>query len=278
MEAKEYQEFDVSEMRELLVETGLMNPGGKEYYKERLGKHQQTFGYLKQVKSLLKKMSTKKTNVLLDCGCGRSYLSFLLNYYLEQEGFRNIYYVGIDTNEALIQKCTDAAEKLNMSNMEFHHGSIVDCKIDQKPDIVYSLHACDTATDQTISRGVLDGARYILSVSCCQHTAVSQIKKHPLTNLTRHSVYKERIADMIADSMRALLLESQGYRVDIFEFVSARHTPKNNMLRAEKGMAKKINVEKALSEYLKLKNMFHIRPATELYLEKLINMDGEEAQ
>ncbi len=261
--------FDCEDLKYLFMQIGLANPSGNSY-KERLHKHGQLEDYYIMVKSVLNKVSTKKPVVLLDCGCGRSYLSFYLNYQFQQEGRTNLHFVGIDTNEDLIEKCAGAARELEFTNMEFHSGSIIECKIDKKPDVVYSLHACDFATDQMIARGVLDGARYILSVSCCQHTARSQISKHPLTSITRFKPYKERIVDMVSDSMRGLLLESLGYNVDIFEFVPTKSTPKNIMLRAAKGSKSQINMEKAAIEYIKLSKMFNIHPGVETYLKDIL--------
>ena len=184
-------------------------------------------------------------------------------------GRNNIRFIGIDTNIDLINKCRLAASALEYTNMEFYNGNIIDCPVEYKTDIVYSLHACDTATDQTILKGIMTNAVYILSVSCCQHFTGSQMKGHPLTNITRFSHYKTRMVDMVSDSLRALLLESHGYKVDIFEFTPQKNTPKNIMLRAEKINMTDKKRSQAFDEYKRLSDIFHVKPALEFYLSEL---------
>jgi hypothetical protein len=181
---------------------------------------------------------------------------------------RKIKIIGVDNNADLIEKCTKTAEELGFENMEFHQANVGDFQPKSKIDTVYSLHACDTATDQTIAKAVSVGARYIFSVSCCQHTNRKNLTGHPLTSISRHKDYKERLTDMIGDSMRALLLEAEGYGISIFEFVAAKHTPKNIMLRGIKNTVKKANKEQALERYEELVNLFNMRPALEHYLKE----------
>jgi hypothetical protein len=127
------------------------------------------------------------------------------------------------------------ARMLEFDGMFFHTCAIHDYSHDGCPDIVYSLHACDSATDQTLSLGLRTEACNILSVSCCQHTIIRKMRRHPYTGITRHQIFREKLAYMVGDSLRAMLLEMQGYQVDILEFASTRHTDKNIMLRAKKG-------------------------------------------
>ena len=147
--------------------------------------------------------------------------------------------IGVDNNPDLINKCNNTAKELGFEYMEFHHADIQAFKPDEDIDIVYSLHACDSATDQTIAKGVMVKAKYIFSVSCCQHTNRKKMVRQPLKSISRYQPYKERLVDMIGDSMRALLLEHVGYGVRIFEFVAAEQTPKNIMLRAVNHSVKK---------------------------------------
>jgi len=260
---KEEQQF-LQDIQELNMLIGLASPNGKNY-KERLHKQQQMLDYYVAVKSIIKKLSTKRTLYLYDCGCGRSYLSFYLNYYLQKDGFTNVSFICIDSNKALIERCRETAEKMNMMNMSFYDANIIDFKFLHQPDIIYSLHACDTATDQMIYKGITENARYILSVSCCQHTMRTQMKRHPLTMVTRHQPYKERLTDMISDSLRALILEAVGYKVVVYEFVAAAHTPKNVMLKCEK-MSQTGGYEFAMGEYEKLSELFNMNPMLKDYL------------
>lgn len=258
--------LDTKELKTLYQSIGLMNPAGGEY-KERIGKNRQVYDYLIQITAALKKLSTKSEIVLLDCACGRSYLSFIVYYYCHEILNRNIRIIGVDSNPELIFKCNNIAFEMGYKNLTFYCSDIIDFKSEFKPDIVYSLHACNTATDQTIAKGIIEKAKYIMTVSCCQHTTMEQIKKHPLTSITRFKPFKERIVDTVSDSMRALLLERLGYNVNIFEFTSTKNTAKNIMLRAVSGNRNKVKEEMAEYEYQKLLNTFHVRPAAEMYLQ-----------
>lgn len=257
-------DFNLSNLTTLFREIGLYSSGNK-LFQSQTRKHQQILAYLQQFQSIFGKFGTKKPLVLLDCGCGKSYLSFVLYEYCRSVLKREIKIIGIDWNPELIRKCQNSAESLGF-NMEFISSTVNTFQTKTKVDIIYSLHACDKATDQTIATGINLGARYILSVSCCQHTNREKISNHPLTSISRHKPYKERLVDMIGDSMRALLLESIGYRVDIFEFIATNQTPKNIMLRAIKDTAKKERRDEALTQYHQLVNMFNFAPELERLL------------
>ena len=259
--------IDTDELKNLYNNIGFTNPDGGNN-KERSCKIGQVNDYLTQINSAIKKLSTKQEIVLLDCACGRSYLSFVVYYYFQEILKKNIRIIGVDKNADLILKCRSIACDMGFKNVLFYCNDIMEFKPDMTPDIVYCLHACDTATDMTVAKGILENAKYIMTVSCCQHTSMKQIKQHPLTSITRFKPYKERIAEMVSDSMRALLLERAGYNVDIFEFTSSRNTAKNVMVRAIKGSRNPVKEEKAEYEYIKLQNTFHIRPAAEQYLQR----------
>ncbi|HCU04830.1 MAG: hypothetical protein A2X77_03150 [Gammaproteobacteria bacterium GWE2_42_36] len=259
-------EFDLDNLKNVFRETGLHNPRG-EFYSARKHKHKQVFDYIIQLESAFKKLSTKRPIVMVDCGCGKSYLSFILYEYCRSVLKRDIKIIGIDNNATLIEKCRAIAQALGFEQMEFFDASVGEFKSKDPVDIVYSLHACNTATDQTIAQGIQLGAKYIFSVSCCQHRNRQLIKNHPLTALTRFQPYKERIVDMVGDSLRALLLEEQGYGVNLFEFTSAEQTPKNIMLRGIKNKVKKIDKESAHASYQQLVELFNFSPALEEYLQ-----------
>jgi SAM-dependent methyltransferase len=234
-------------------------------------KHQQILGYLPHIRSAFKNLSTQKPVVILDCGCGKSYLSFVVYQYCKTVLHRNIKIIGVDKNSDLVSKCNQSAVALGFENMHFYCSDIETFNSNETIDIVYSLHACDKATDLTIAEGVKFAARYIFSVSCCQHTNRKKLHRHPLTSISRHHPYKERLADMIGDSMRALLLEQLGYGVNIFEFVAAGYTPKNIMLRAIKDSAKNQEKNTAKIKYTQLVEMFNFVPELENLLRKNCN-------
>jgi hypothetical protein len=260
--------INIKNINTIYNQIGLSNPNNN-FYKGKEDKHQQVITYCAQIISIINKLSSKRDIVMLDCGCGKSYLSFILYAYCSMVLKRKIKIIGIDTNAyaSVIDKCKDSAEKLGFKNMYFDDVSITDFQTNSKIDIVYSLHACDTATDQTIALGIKHKAKYIFSVSCCQHTSRNKISGHPLTAVSRYQPYKERLADMISDSMRALLLESNDYGVRIFEFTSQKHTPKNIMLRAVRNQVKKKEKDIASINYNNLTKMFKFRPV----LERLIS-------
>ncbi len=260
--------LEASELENIFSSIGLSNKNG-ENYKERLKKHKQIYDYLLHLNKAVNRLSRKREIILVDCACGKSYLSFVANYYFTNIEKRKVKFVCIDYNEHVIVASKAAAEELEFNNMEFICDDIFNVDFHVNPDVVYSLHACDTATDMTIAKGILEDAKYIMTVSCCQHTVRNQIKKHPLTSITKHGVYKERLADMVADSMRTLLLESKGYIVKVFDYVASSETPKNVMVRAVKGgtLSNK-KYEKSIEDYRKLQNIFNVKPKLEDYIEE----------
>lgn len=166
-----------------------------------------------------------------------------------------------------MEEAKKTAQKLNLDNISFVTADVLTYTHEIKPDIVYSLHACNTATDGTIYLGLKADARYILSVSCCQHTIKKQLKGHPLTAITKHGVYKDRLTDIIGDTLRALLIEQYNYKSDIFAFTAIKNTGKNIMLRATKIPNQNNRLKQAEEQYKHLQNIFHIEPQ----LQKLLS-------
>lgn len=260
-------DFETEELRSIYQIIGLSNVKG-ERYKQRERKDKQIIDYLSHISKVVSKLSTKRELVLVDCGCGRAYLSFVANYYFTEIEKRKVKFICIDHNKDVIAAAKDAAEKLGYKNMRFICSDISKAKLDGKADVVYCLHACDAATDMTIAKGIEANANHILSVACCQKQIKDDMRKHPLTSITKHGVYKERLADILADSLRGLILESNGYKVKIFEFISSSETPKNIMIRAEKiSSISHMKRHMLKSEYAKIKDMFHIHSRVEDYLK-----------
>lgn len=260
--------IDIQEMKDVFSVIGLANDQG-QYYQQRLRKHQQVFEFIKHLNKAADKLSKKRPLTLVDCACGRSYLSFIANYYFTYVKERQIHFICIDYNEHVIQASEAAAETLGFDNMTFINDDIFKVRFQEKPDIVYSLHACDTATDMTVAKGILEQAQYIMTVSCCQHNMRNHMKKHPLGAISRHGVYKERLADMVADSMRALILESRGYGVKVFDYVASKETPKNVMVRAMRtGQNDAHKKQTCLNQYDQLKAMFQTEVALTAMLKQ----------
>ncbi len=260
MRSKNNEWIDCNNLNRVLSEIGLKNPNGDDY-KERRKKYEQVFSFIDHLEKALDKLSTKREILLVDCACGKSYLSFIANYYFTQVQNRKVRFCCIDYNEQVIETSKRAAEALGFKNMNFICSDIFMVEFKENPDIVYSLHACDTATDMTIAKGVLEKSKFILTVSCCQHSVRESMKHHGLGSITKHGIYKERLSDMVADSMRALVLESQGYKVSLFEYVPSSHTPKNIMVRATR--IGTVSSEKAMQknqEYDALERIFNTQP------------------
>lgn len=216
-------------------------------------KYVQIDGFVKLIQPLLSRSAQKRKVFILDCGCGKSYLSFVMNYVLREKLGRSSHFFCIDTSSAIINKCLQIRGELGYDNMEFCVSEIRNFEPREKVDIVCSLHACDTASDEAIARGIQLEAPFLLIVPCCQHEVIGQLKDHPLKALSRHGVYKARLADLLTDAMRTLTLEAAGYKVRVAEYVSPMYTPKNTLIQAEKIQDRN---RMAMDQYLELKAMF----------------------
>lgn len=210
-----------------------------------------------------RKISKRRSLTFLDCACGKGYITFVLSYILTQKLGRSAFFVGVDRNPHVIQRCMEAQSSLGYENLEFHATDIIEFTPDKKPDITFCLHACDTATDETIAKGITLNSRFIVAAPCCQREICRKIKHHPLKPMTQFPIIKERLSCLITESLRTLVLKAAGYKVKIFEFVPTRVTPKNLMLRAEKIW---IRNSDALKQYWQLRDIFNIEPKIEEYL------------
>jgi SAM-dependent methyltransferase len=250
------------ELKDLLRVIGLARGDG-ELYMDQRRKFFEVLEMANHLAFVSKKITKRKPITLLDCGCGKGYLTFVLNYILTRKLGRSAFFIGVDRNPRLIRKCRAAQRFLSLDNMEFHAASIMEFALQRQPDITYCLHACDVATDETIARGVTSGSRFIVVVPCCQREIGRKMRTHPLVNMTQFPIIKERLSSLLTDTIRALALGAAGYKVEIFEFVSARVTPKNLMLRAEKTWPERKDM---LQHYRHLRTTFHFEPKLEEYL------------
>ncbi|TRX62022.1 methyltransferase [Fulvivirga sp. M361] len=225
-------------------------------------KIEQVLAYLEIIHANLRKTSKRRKLVFIDSGAGNCYLSFLVYYFYHKIENREIEIHCIDYNKRLMHLNEKLAADMNFNNIFFHPVDIIDFSTDQKIDLIYSLHACDTATDKTMYLGIKSKAKIILSVACCQHSI--SMKPTSFKIVVRYKSFREKILMMISDTLRALLLEKNEYKVDIFDFVSSRYTEKNTMVRAIRtGFKKRIDAKK---EYDILSKEFKMKP----YLEKLL--------
>ena len=205
---------------------------------------------------------------IVDCGCGSAHLTFAAFHHLRHVLGLNASVVGIDVNSELIARSSELAESLAWDGLEFTATRIADYAPDEPPVVVLSLHACDTATDEALARGVEWGSRVILAAPCCQHELNDQIKADVFRPVLRHGVLKERLADILTDAFRALLLRAAGYRTSVIEFVTPDATSKNLLIRAVKGADS--GRAAALREYEMLRDYWGASPS----LERLISRPG----
>ena len=201
---------------------------------------------------------------IVDCGCGNAYLTFAAYHYLNHLRQLPARVVGIDANEEIIQSCTALQHSLGWEGIEFHSAKIADFAPASPPDIVLSLHACDTATDEAIAQGILWRSHAILAAPCCQHELHDKLRAPLLQPVLRHGILKQRTADITTDAFRALILRIMGYRTDVVQFVDPEHTAKNLLIRAQRGL--KPGAPRFVKEYQDLKQFWGVEPILETLL------------
>lgn len=206
-------------------------------------KFRQINRYLEFIEDILDKLPVDRTIRIIDFGCGKSYLTFAMYYYLHQVKGRDIRVTGLDLKKDVIRNCNELAKKLNYENLDFQVGDIRDFSGENHVDMVVSLHACDKATDYALEKAIKWGAEVILAVPCCQHEINKQIQSDILKPVLKYGIIKERMSALITDALRADILEQNGYEAQILEFIDMEHTPKNLLIRAvkQKGMRSKKN-------------------------------------
>jgi SAM-dependent methyltransferase len=202
---------------------------------------------------------------VLDAGCGKAYMSLALVAHGREVGTR-VELVGLDVNPAVIETVRGVAESLGYDEARFEATTIADCAEAGPIDLLVSLHACDTATDEAIAAGVRLGAEGIVVVPCCHHELAAQLAAREKDAMLRHALLLGRQADLVTDALRSAALELCGYRVDVVEFVSVEHTAKNVLLRAEHDPSP-ARAERARAEYLELRDRFGVAPAIERLLD-----------
>ena len=230
------------------------------------GKFHQINEFLRLTAQVLPQDSAGDALDIVDCGCGNAYLTFATYHYFNHVRGIPTRLIGIDSNREIIESRCQLRDSLRWKGLEFAVSRIADFSPSKPPDIILSLHACDTATDEAIAQGIIWGSGVILAAPCCQHELHAQLKAALFRPVLRHGILKERMADILTDAFRALLLRVMGYRTDVVQFVSPEHTTKNLMIRAKKCL--KLGDRAFVREYEELKRFWGVEPALEKLLGK----------
>lgn len=249
-----------------LQDLGVMTSEGK-IVRTKFDKFRQINRFLEFIEDILPQLAKDREVTILDFGCGKSYLTFAMYYYLHELKNYDVRIIGLDLKTDVIRHCNELTEKYGYRKLKFLEGNIADYTGVDEVDMVVTLHACDLATDFALDKAVGWNAKVILSVPCCQHELNGQMKNEILEPVFKYGLIKERMAALFTDALRAEYLESCGYDAQILEFIDMEHTPKNILIRAVKTGKKKNNLERIRS----CEEFLHVSPT----LGRLLKERGE---
>lgn len=246
-----------------LEDLGVMTKEGK-IVKSKFDKFRQINRFLEFIEDILPELPAGREIKILDFGCGKSYLTFAMYYYLHELKKKDVCMIGLDLKKDVITRCNELAVKYGYEKLKFLEGNIADYTGEDKVDMVVTLHACDTATDFALAKAVGWEASVILSVPCCQHELNAQIQNTVLSPVMNYGILKERFAAIVTDALRAEYLKKEGYDTQILEFIDMEHTPKNLLIRAVKTGKKGENLDtiKTCEEFL------HVNPSLGVLFER----------
>ena len=258
-----------------MIDLGVMTESGK-IIRTRYDKYRQINRFLEFIEDILPELPTDRTVHIIDFGCGKSYLTFAMYYYLKVLKHYDIRITGLDLKQKVIEDCQALADRYGYDGLQFLCGDIADYNGTDEVDMVVTLHACDTATDYALYKAVKWHASVILSVPCGQHELNRKMQCETLSGAFQYGLIKERTAALMTDAMRGQLLEMKGYKTQLLEFIDMEHTPKNILIRGvkSKGLLPKAARKQQMENYQKCRDFF----GAELTLEKLFKeMEGEMA-
>ena len=216
----------------VLEELGILTGDG-HVHSAMYDKFRQINRYIEFIDDIVRTDPRKQWNII-DFGCGKSYLTFVLYHYLTVIRGVDAHIVGLDLKEDVIRNCSALAERHGMTGLSFQLGDIHGYTPSVHPDMIISLHACDTATDYALANAVNWNTDYILAVPCCQHELNGGLNAPALRLMTKYGILKERFAALATDALRARALEGRGYKTDVSEFIDIAHSPKNILIRAKR--------------------------------------------
>ncbi len=247
-----------------LQDLGVMTAEGK-IVRTKFDKFRQINRFLEFIEDILPQLDKEREMTILDFGCGKSYLTFAVYYYLHELKGYDIRIIGLDLKEDVIAHCAKLAKEYGYEKLTFLKGDIADYEGVDAVDMVVTLHACDTATDYALAKAVGWNAKVILSVPCCQHELNAQIYNEDLAPVMDYGLLKERMAALVTDGLRAKYLEREGYETQILEFIDMAHTPKNILIRAVKKHKKN---EKAAGEIDRCEELLGVHPTLGTLLDE----------
>lgn len=249
------------------------------------GKYDQVNEFLKEIADVLSNHKEKDSFTVVDCGCGKAYLTIALAQYLKYSlGFKKVTVIGIDKREDVIDSARKTVQRLDVAEevyfasadlFEFKKLSDIEGLSEMKdvrPDMVISLHACDTATDEALAKGIEWKCRYIISAPCCQHELQKEIKSNTradFAGVLRYGILRERLCDILTDAFRAMIMRILGFKTQVVEFVSQDATARNIMLKCEYGV--KPGQGGTVSEYLNLRDSWKVTPWLATRMEGILS-------